>query len=139
MDLSTALEYAAKGRIATLITIRTDGRPQSSDITYTVEGPALQISVTDDRAKTRNMRRDPRVVVHLSNPAGWTYLSFDGTVELSAVTTSPDDETAEALVAYYRAVSGEHPDWGEYRRAMIDEARLIVTFTPTKVVGQING
>lgn len=139
MDLSIALEYAAKGRTATLITIRTDGRPQSSDIAYTVDGPAFQISVTDDRAKTRNMRRDPRVVVHLSNPASWTYLSFDGTVELSAVTTSPDDDTAEALVAYYRAVSGEHPDWDEYRRAMIDEGRLIVTFTPTNVVGQING
>ncbi|MEQ8718123.1 MAG: PPOX class F420-dependent oxidoreductase [Acidimicrobiales bacterium] len=139
MDLSTALEYAAKGRTATLITIRSDGRPQSSDIAYTVDGDVLHISVTDGRAKTRNMQRDPRVVVHLSNPAGWTYLSFDGTVELSPVTTSPDDDTAEALVAYYRAVSGEHPDWDEYRQAMIDEGRLIVTFTPTKVVGQING
>jgi PPOX class probable F420-dependent enzyme len=139
MDLSTALEYAAKGHTATLITIRSDGRPQSSDIAYTVDGDVLHISVTDDRAKTRNMRRDPRVVVHLSNPAGWTYLSFDGTAELSPVTASPDDDTAEALVAYYRAVSGEHPDWDEYRQAMIDEGRLIVTFAPTKVVGQING
>lgn len=139
MDLSTALEYAAERRTATLITIRSDGRPQSSDIAYTVDGDVMHISVTDDRAKTRNMRRDPRVVVHLSNPAAWTYLSFDGTVDLSPVTTSPDDDTAEALVAYYRAVSGEHPDWDEYRRAMIDEGRLIVTFTPTTVVGQING
>lgn len=139
MDLDQALEYASTGRNAVLITIRGDGRPQSSDIAYTVDGSTFVISVTDDRAKTRNMRRDPRVVLHITEPSTWTYLSFDGSVDLSPVTTSPDDATADRLVEYFRAVSGgEHPDWDEYRAAMVDEGRLLVTFTPTKVVGQIN-
>jgi PPOX class probable F420-dependent enzyme len=139
MELTTALDWAAGRRNATLITIRADGRPQSSDIAYVREGDSLVISVTDDRAKTRNMRRDPRVVLHLSDPAAWSYLSFDGTVDLSPVTTAVDDETNDRLVAYYRGVSGgDHPDWDEYRQAMVDEGRLIVCFTPTSVVGQVS-
>ncbi|HUW04358.1 MAG TPA: PPOX class F420-dependent oxidoreductase [Acidimicrobiales bacterium] len=140
MELTTALEWAAGRRNAVLITIRSDGRPQSSDIAYVVDGGSFVISVTDDRAKTRNMRRDPRVVLHITDPGAWSYASFDGTVELSAVATTPDDETNDRLVDYYRAVAGEeHPDWDEYRQAMTDEGRLLVRFTPTRVVGQING
>lgn len=139
MDLDTALAHAATGRTAVLVTIRADGRPQSSDVAYTVDGSRFLISVTDDRAKTRNMRRDPRVVLHITDPSTWTYLSFDGTVELSPVASSPDDGTADRLVDYYRAVSGgDHPDWDEYRTAMVQERRLLVTFTPDGVVGQIN-
>ncbi len=140
MDLATALEWAAGRRNAVLITIRSDGRPQSSDIAYVVDGDSFEVSVTDDRAKTRNMRRDPRVVLHVTDPGAWSYASFDGTVELSSVAAEPDDAINDRLVGYYRVVSGEeHPDWDEYRQAMVDEGRLIVRFTPTKVVGQING
>lgn len=138
MELGQALAWAASRRHGSLITIRKDGRPQSSDIVYVVEGDSFLISLTDDRAKTRNIRRDPRVVLHLSHPDSWSYLSFDGTVELSDVTTSPDDAAADRLVAYYRALAGEHDDWADYRQAMIKEKRLIATFTPTSVVGQIN-
>lgn len=139
MDLSPALAWAADRKNAVLITIRSDGRPQSSDISYTVADGAFTISVTDDRAKTANMRRDPRVVLHITEPASWSYLSFDGTVELSPVTKATDDPTANALVAYYEAVAGQaHPDWADYRQAMVEEGRLIVTFRPTSVVGQIH-
>ncbi len=139
MDLSPALAWAADHKNAVLITIRGDGRPQSSDIAYTVADGAFTISVTSDRAKAANMRRDPRVVLHLSDPGSWSYLSFDGTVELSPVTKTTDDATADALVAYYEHVAGQaHPDWAEYRRAMVEEGRLIVTFRPTSVVGQIH-
>ncbi len=138
MDLSPALTWAASHKNAVLITIRGDGRPQSSDISYTIDDGAFSISVTGDRAKTANMRRDPRVVLHITDPDSWSYLSFDGTVELSPVTRATDDETADALVAYYERVAGQpHPDWAEYRRAMVDEGRLIVTFRPSSVVGQI--
>ena len=138
MQLADAIGWAAGQKVGVLITIRKDGRPQSSDITYTLEGNTFVISITDGRAKTHNMRRDPRVVLHLSDPASWTYLSFDGTVELMPTTTSPGDATSDALVAYYRAAAGEHPDWDEYRQAMVDQRRLIARFTPTSVVGQIN-
>ena len=138
MELGKALRWAAARKLGSLITIRKDGRPQSSDIVYVVEGDSFLISLTDDRAKTRNIRRDPRVVLHLSHPDSWSYLSFDGTVALSEVTTRPDDPTADRLVEYYRALAGEHEDWADYRRAMINEKRLVATFTPSSVVGQIN-
>ena len=139
MDMDTALAWAADRTDAVIITIRSDGRPQSSDISYHLVDGVFTISVTTDRAKTANMRRDPRIVLHLTDRPSWSYLSFDGTVELSPPATAPDDATADALVEYYEAVAGEpHPDWDEYRRAMVDEGRLLVRFTPTSVVGQIN-
>jgi PPOX class probable F420-dependent enzyme len=139
MDLGTGLDWAKTRRNAVLITLRADGRPQSSDVAYVLDGRTFLVSVTHDRAKTHNMRRDPRIVLHITDPSAWTYLSFDGTAELSPVTTSTGDETNDRLVAYFRAVRGEeHPDWDEYRRAMVDQGRLLVAFTPTTVVGQIN-
>lgn len=140
MDLQTALDWAADRSHGVLITIRRDGRPQSSDISYRLVDGVFEISITDGRAKTANLRRDPRAVLHLTEIQAWSYLSFDGTVVLSDTTTAIDDETSDALVEYYRAVAGqEHPDWNEYRQAMVDERRLLVRLTPTSVVGQIRG
>ncbi len=152
MDLPAALDWASDRSDAVLITLRRDGRPQSSDVSYHLPhaegkgaGPhdgegVFTISVTTDRAKTANMRRDPRVVLHITDRSSWSYLSFDGTVELSPVTTAPDDATADALVAYYEGVAGKpHPDWDEYRAAMVTDGRLVVRFKPTSVVGQIHG
>ncbi len=140
MELSKALAWASEQKHAVLITLRKDGRAQSSDIVYVVDDGRFIVSLTNTRAKTKNMSRDPRILLHITNPASWSYISFDGTVELSAVTVSPDDETSNRLVEYYEAVAGEpHPDWDEYRQAMVDEGRLLATFTPTSAVGQING
>ncbi len=139
MDLATALDWADGYKNAVLITIRRDGRPQSSDISYTRDGDAFLISVTVDRAKTANMRRDSRVVLHLTDPASWSYVSFDSEVSLSPAAQAVDDPTADALVDYYRAVAGEdHSDWDEYRAAMVAEGRLIARVTPATAVGQIN-
>ena len=140
MELSQAIQWAADRKLAVLITIRADGRPQSSDIVYALDDGVFVISVTAGRAKTANLRRDPRAVLHLSDEERWSYVSLDGTVELSPATTSPDDTTSDALVDYYeRVAGGPHPDWDEYRRAMIDERRLIARFTPTSATGHIQG
>ena len=140
MELSQAIQWAADRKLAVLITIRADGRPQSSDIVYALDDGVFVISVTAGRAKTINLRRDPRAVLHLSDEDQWSYVSLDGTVELSPATTSPGDATSDALVDYYeRVAGGPHPDWDEYRRAMIDERRLIARFTPTSATGQIRG
>ncbi len=137
MDLDSALSWAAERKHCVLITLRSDGRAQSSDVVYALADGTFSISVTDDRAKTANMRRDSRVVLHLTDPGSWSYLSFDGTVELTPVTTEAGDATSDALVALYEAVSGgPHDDWDEYRRAMVEQERLVVRFTPTSVVGQ---
>jgi PPOX class probable F420-dependent enzyme len=138
MELEPAMEWAARRNHGVLITIRGDGRPQSSDIAYRVVDGRFEISVTDGRAKTANLRRDPRAVVHLTEADAWSYLSFDGLAELTPTAAEPGDPTADALVDYYRAVAGrDHPDWDEYRAAMVAERRLLVRLTPTAVVGQI--
>ena len=138
MDVSAALDRLAGHRNAVLITLRRDGRAQSSDIVYVVDGDTIKISVTDDRAKTRNLRRDDRAVFHFTDPASWSYVSVDATAEVSPVTTSPHDATADALVDIYRAIAGEHDDWDAYRAAMVDEGRCVVTLTPRSVTGQLN-
>jgi PPOX class probable F420-dependent enzyme len=138
MDLSQALEWAASRKLGVLITLRSDGRPQSSDVVYDWDGTSFAISVTDDRAKTANMRRDPRVVLHVTDPDAWSYVAFDGTADLTPVTIAPDDATNDALVSYYERVQGApHPEWDEYRQAMVDQRRLVARITPTSAVGQV--
>lgn len=139
MELADALSWASERKHGVLITIRKDGRPQSSDILYTIDDDTFLISVTDDRAKTHNMRRDPRVVLHITDPAIWSYVSFDGTARLSPPAVTADDETCDALVHYYELVAGKpHPDWAEYRKAMVAEKRLVATLTPSSVVGLLH-
>jgi len=140
ITVDEAMEWAAGRRHAVLITLRKDGRAQSSDISYAVLDDAIWISLTATRAKTANMRRDPRVVLHITEPGSWSYVSLDAVADLGAVTTAPDDQAADDLVRYYRAVAGEdHPDWDEYRAAMISEQRQILRLQPASAVGQING
>lgn len=138
MDISAALEWASKRKHGVLITLRKDGRAQSSDVVYAVIDGQICISLTDDRAKTRNMRRDQRVVFHITDPGSWSYVSVDATVELTAVTTDPADASADELVAVYRGVAGEHDDWDEFRAAMVAEGRLVARLTPNSVTGQIH-
>lgn len=136
MDLAHGLTWAASRQNAVLVTLRADGRPQSSDIVYAVHEGTFLVSVTDDRAKTVNMRRDPRVVLHITEPSSWSYLSFDAVAELSDVATAPDDAAASALLEYYERVRGPHPDPDEYRRSMVEQGRLLATIVPKAVVGQ---
>lgn len=138
MDIAAALDRLARHKHAVLITLRRDGRAQSSDIVYAVDGPTIKISVTADRAKTRNLQRDDRVVFHFTDPGSWSYVSVDATAEVSPVAQSPDDATTDALVELYRAIQGDHDDWDEYRAAMIDEGRCVVTLTPQSVTGQLH-
>ncbi len=139
MHTSEALEWAAARRTGVLITIRRDGRAQSSDVVYAVSDGQLRISLTADRAKTINMRRDPRVVFHITDPGAWSYVSFDATVELSPECVESGDATADELVDVYRSVTGEeHSDWEEFRTAMVSERRLVARLTPGSVTGQIH-
>jgi PPOX class probable F420-dependent enzyme len=135
MDLEQAYGWASDRKNGVLITLRADGRAQSSDIVYACIDGACWISVTDDRAKTVNMRRDPRVVLHITDPTSWSYVALDGTAELTSVTTEPGDAAGDDLVTLYRVVQGEHPDWDEYRQAMIDQRRLVAKVRPASAVG----
>ncbi|HUP87588.1 MAG TPA: PPOX class F420-dependent oxidoreductase [Acidimicrobiales bacterium] len=136
MELSQAIEAAKAHPLGVLVTQKHDGRPQLSNITHSVgDDGVIRISVTDGRAKTRNLRRDPRASLYVGRPDGWAYAVLEGTTTLSAVATSPHDEAVDELVALYRAVRGEHPDWDEYRAVMIKDGRLVVRFTPDRAYG----
>lgn len=142
MTLSPSqLEFLAAHRNGVLVTLKRDGRPQLSNIVYRYDAEAgrVQISVTADRAKTRNATRDPRVSLHVSAKDFWSWLVVEGEAALTEVATTPDDATVAALVELYRALSGEHPDWDEYRAAMIAERRQVLSFAVTHAYGQLPG
>src|SRR5579875_3814557 len=112
MDFADALTYAAEHTQGVLATVRRDGRPQLSNISYRLEGTTARISVTEDRAKTKNLRRDPRGALYVPGQSFWSYAVLDGTAQLSAVAAEPDDPTVNELVDLYRSIRGEeHPDW----------------------------
>ncbi|MEP6851917.1 MAG: PPOX class F420-dependent oxidoreductase [bacterium] len=128
-DLDPGLvRLLASSRRGVLGTIRRDGRPQLSNVDYAYdpERAMVRVSVTDDRAKARNLRRDPRAVLHVTTPDLGAYVVIDGVATLSAVAGDPHDEAVNELVSVYRAISGEHPDWDEYRAAMVADHRLVV-------------
>lgn len=139
MEISQALAWAAGRRNAVLITLRRDGRAQSSDIAFGVVDGTIKISVTHDRAKTRNILRDGRVVFHISEPSSYSYVSIDAIATVSDVAAAPDDAAADELVELYRVIAGEHDDWDEYRRAMVDDGRCVIRLDPQSVAGMING
>ena len=121
------LALIADNSLGVLATVKGDGRPQLSNVTYHFEPRALtiEVSVTEPRAKTRNLRRDPRASLLVSSDDGWSYAVAEGDAELSPPAASPDDATVDSLVALYRAIAGEHPYWDEYRRAMVIDRRVL--------------
>jgi len=133
------VDVLAAHRNGVLVTLKRDGRPQLSNVIYAFHAPGgrVQVSVTADRAKTRNAARDPRVSLHVTTPDFWTWVVAEGRAELSPVATDPHDPTVEALVALYRHLSGEHPDWAEYRAAMVRDRRQVLSFSVTHTYGQI--
>jgi PPOX class probable F420-dependent enzyme len=136
MDLSAALDYARSRQRGVLATMKRDGRPQLSNIMYHLGDDGLvRISLTDSRAKTRNARRDPRVSLHVTADDFWSYVVLEGDADLLPVAADPHDATVEALVAYYRDLQGEHPDWDDYRAAMVRDGRTLLTFHPTHAYG----
>ena len=138
MNLDDALAYARHIKRGTLATLKADGRPQLSNVMFTVgDDGVIRISVTASRAKTANIRRDPRVSLHVTSPDFWSYAVIEAEADLSPVASSPDDATVDELVEYYRALQGEHSDWREYREAMVADERLVARLTPTRCYGAL--
>ena len=136
MDVARVLELVAAHRRGVLVTLKRDGRPQLSNVGCTVGDDGLiRVSVTDDRAKTRNLRRDPRASLYVGREDFWAYAVVEANAELTAVAAAPDDPTVDELVDVYRGMAGEHPDWNDYRRAMVHDRRLVVRLHPTHAYG----
>ncbi|CAN3130303.1 PPOX class F420-dependent oxidoreductase [Mycobacterium sp. smrl_JER01] len=127
--------------LGVLATLKRDGRPQLSNVAYHFDPRALTISVsiTEPRAKTRNLRRDPRAAIHVSSDDGWAYAVAEGDALLSPPAANPGDETVDGLVDLYRHISGEHPDWDDYRRAMVDDRRVLMRLPISHVYGMPPG
>jgi PPOX class probable F420-dependent enzyme len=135
------LAFVAENRRGVLAAVKSDGRPHLSNVgyAYDAERRLFRVSVTAARVKTRLLAADPRVTLHVTSKDFWTWVAVEGTAELTPVAADPGDATVDELVEYYRGVSGEHPDWDEYRAAMVADRRLVVRFTPEHAYGQLPG
>ena len=138
MDLDDALSAARATHQSVLTTLKRDGRPQLSNVMHTVDDAGLiRISTTADRAKARNLAREPWAALHVNGQTFFSYAVLEGSVALSPVAADPADEVADELVDLYRTIAGEHDDWDAYRRAMVEEGRLVVRLTPERAYGML--
>lgn len=130
VDLRAMLDFVRPRHHMVLLTTRgSDGRPQASPVTGGVDDSGrIVITTYPERAKTRNARRDPQVsVLVLSDDFGGAWVQVDGDAE---VVDAVDD--VEPFVEYFRNISGEHSDWDEYRKAMVDQGKSLLRITPTR-------
>ncbi|MET4046798.1 MULTISPECIES: PPOX class F420-dependent oxidoreductase [unclassified Rhodococcus (in: high G+C Gram-positive bacteria)] len=134
-------ELLASSRLGVLATIKSDGRPQLSPVTpfYDRASGEMLISVTDGRAKTNNLRRDPRATLEVTSSDGRSWATAEGTATLVGPGTDPHGDEVDALVDYYRAASGEHPNWEEYRATMVSDRRVLLKIAVERVYGQSIG
>ena len=138
MELDAALDFIRSRQNGVLTTLKRDGRPQLSNIAYYVgEDATVRISVTADRAKYKNLAREPWAALHVTREDFFAYAVVEAAVELSAVAAAPDDAAVGELVDHYRSLMGEHEDWDAYRRAMVTEHRAVVRLRPTHAYGMV--
>ena len=133
IDLERARQFLKVRHDGILATIKHDGRPQLSNVLYFLDDDGrIKISVTQTRAKTHNLRRDPRASLHVQGRDRYEYLVAQGTAELVE-----GEGLAEALRRYYRKVRGEHPNWAEYDAAMVEDQRLLLSVSVDYAYGSL--
>jgi PPOX class probable F420-dependent enzyme len=138
MELTEALDFVKARKNGVLTTIRANGRPQLSNILYVPgDEDTFRISITDSRAKTANVRRDPRVSLYVPGDNFWQFVVLEAIGELTPVAADPNDATVDLLVEYYKAGNGEHDNWDDYRAAMVADGRLILTVHPERAYGLV--
>ncbi len=123
--------------LGVVVTLKRDGRPQLSNVGYAYDASRrrIRVSMTEGRAKTANLRRDPRVSFYVNGPRGRAYAVAEGEAVLTPVAAAPDDAVVDELVDVYRAIAGEHPDWDEFRNAMVADRRLVLSIDVDRVYG----
>ena len=129
VDREAMLEFVGSRHRGLLITTRSDGRPQASPVSCGADASGrIVVSTYPQRAKARNARRDPRVsIVILSEDFDGAWLQVDGSAAVIDAT-----EDVEPLVEYFRCIAGEHPDWDEYRAAMVKQGKALLRITPER-------
>jgi PPOX class probable F420-dependent enzyme len=136
MEISAALDYVRTQHHAVLGTLKRDGTPQLSPVTAGVDDDGRVVISTRQAAyKVRHIRRDPRVwLCGFPDAFYGRWVQIEGAAEIVEL-----PEAMEPLIAYYRSISGEHPDWDDYRAAMEREQRVIVRITITKAGPDVSG
>ena len=136
MELERAREFLRANHRAVLATTRADGRPQLSPVTCGVDDAGRAIISTRETAiKIRNLRRNPAASLCVFTDGFFgQWVQVDGTVEIISLPAAMD-----LLVDYYRRISGEHPDWADYRAAMIRDQRCVARITITRAGPDIAG
>lgn len=129
VDLPELLDFLRGRHDGVLVTSRRDGSPQLSPVTYGVDGEGrILVSTYPERAKVHNLRRNPAAaLMAVSSPFADPWVQVDGTAEVLDL-----PEAIEDFVEYYRVIAGEHPDWEEYRAAMLDQGKCLVRITITR-------
>jgi PPOX class probable F420-dependent enzyme len=127
----------AESRLGVLATIKADGRPQLSPVMpfYDRAARLIYVSMRAGLAKTANLRRDPRATLEVTRHDGRAWATAEGTATLTGPGADPSGPEVEALVDYYRLAGGEHPDWEEYRTAMVADRRVLMAMTVDNVYG----
>lgn len=138
MELAAAVDFARTTHQSVLTTIRSNGRPQLSNVLHHVfDDGVIGISITADRAKYVNLAREPWAALHVTRDDFFAYAVLESDVELTPVAADPHDPTVEALVTYYRALRGEHDDWDAYRASMVADRRVLARLRPTRAYGML--
>jgi PPOX class probable F420-dependent enzyme len=135
MDVDAALRFAAENHRAVLATHRRDGTPQLSPIVLGVDADGIVISSRETAVKVKNLRRDPGASVCILNDAFYgAWVQVDGRADVVSLPAAMD-----GLIAYYRQIAGEHPDWDEYRVAMQRERRVLIRISPERAGPNVSG
>ena len=129
VDLPELLDFLRARHEGVLVTPRRDGSPQLSPVTYGVDGAGrILVSTYPERAKVHNLRRNPAAsLMAVSSPFADPWVQVDGTAEVLDL-----PEAVEDFVEYYRVIAGEHPDWEEYREAMVAQGKCLVRISITR-------
>ncbi|MHC1563636.1 PPOX class F420-dependent oxidoreductase [Actinomycetospora sp. C-140] len=128
----------AESRLGVLATIKASGLPQLSPVMpfYDPAAGTLSVSMTEGRAKTANLRRDPRAAVEVTAADGRAWATAEGPLTLTGPGTDPQGPEVQTLVDYYRHAAGEHPDWDDYRATMVADRRVLMVMTVERVYGE---
>jgi PPOX class probable F420-dependent enzyme len=131
-----AREWLIQHHRAVLITLRADGSPQSSNVLAAFDGDTFRVSVTAERAKTRNLARDPRATMHVLGEDFWSYASVACSARLGAISTENGDQPALDLLKTYEDITGEtHPNRDEFFGVQVAEHRLLLTLHAESITG----
>jgi PPOX class probable F420-dependent enzyme len=138
MEVADGLQLARATRESVLVTMRGNGRPQLSNVWHGVDDAGvISVSITADRAKYGNLRRDPWAAVHVTRPDFIAYVILECDVSLSPIVAAIDDATVDELIAHYRRVVGEHASWDEFRRTQVEQRRVLARLTPNRTYGML--